>query len=67
MGWTRRSGKKYTNGNALEKGMGCDCMKRNNGLGNEMKLYWLFVFGYICAWITADKRNGMTAWICGVE
>ena len=24
MGWTRRSGKKYTIGNALEKGMGGD-------------------------------------------
>ena len=31
-----------------------------------MELYWLFVCGYICARITADKRNGMTAWICGV-
>ena len=29
--------------------------------------YWLFVCGYICAWITAVKRNGMTALICGVE
>jgi hypothetical protein len=32
-------------------------------LGNEMELYWLFVCGFICAWITAGKRNGMTAWI----
>ena len=67
MGWTRRSGKKYTIVNALENGMGGDWMERNNGLGNEMELYWLFVCGYICAWITADKRNGMTGWICGVE
>ena len=67
MGWTRRSGKKYTIGNALEKGMGGDWMERNNGLGNEMELYWLIVCGNICARNTADKRNGMTAWICGVE
>ena len=67
LGWTRRSGKKYTIGNALEKGMGGDWMERNNGLGNEMELYWLFVCGYICERITADKRNRMTLWICGVE
>lgn len=78
MGWTRRSGKKYTphpwplsfkrGGRiALEKGMGGDWMERNNGLGNEMELYWLFECGNICARNTADKRNGMTAWICGVE
>ncbi|MDD3080219.1 MAG: hypothetical protein RB289_09930 [Paludibacter sp.] len=42
-------------------------MERNNGLGNEMELYWLIVCGNICARNTADKRNGMTAWICGVE
>ena len=42
-------------------------MERNNGLENEMELNWLFVRGFICARITADLRNGMTAWICGVE
>ena len=63
MGWTRRSWEKYTIRNALEKGMGGDWMERNNGLGNEMELYWLFVCGNICARNTADKRNGMTAWI----
>ena len=43
MGWTRRSRKKYTIGNALERGMGGDWMKRNNGLGNE----WSFT-GCLC-------------------
>jgi hypothetical protein len=31
-------------------------------LGNEMELYWLFVGRFICARITAGKRNGMTVW-----
>ena len=51
---------------AKDGGSGRDTVMKQ-ALGNEMELYWLFVCGYICERITADKRNGMTLWICGVE
>ena len=62
MGWTRRSGENIP---LVSVGKGHEWIRRGmeQALGNEMELYWLFVCGFICAWIIARKRNGMTAWI----
>lgn len=62
MGQTRRSMKNRPLEMRWERAW-VDLACNETGVGEWMELYWLFVCGNICARNTADKRNGMTAWI----